>query len=156
MATIPQQGGPTLCNHVYFFNLTSFKISRKYTHTKTHSHTMIILPTPSSGIAAVVRPPPTFGLFGSVPLPWESYDRDLPPGEMNDPVDTYASTTSCMQDQLNRPSPTTLSMISMTFCTRYRTINAHLPSLHCIINTPFPFSYVLQFPQLPFKLPVAP
>lgn len=68
---------------------------------------MIISPNSSLGIAAALGLP-SFGLLGSLPPPWEWSDRDLPPGEMNDPVDTYASTTSCMQDQLNRYPATTL------------------------------------------------
>ena len=56
-------------------------------------------PSPSGIAAAFGRSPTRLELTGPVSLAWESSDRDLPPGEMNDPVDTYAS---CMQDQLNR------------------------------------------------------
>ena len=62
----------------------------------------------SLGIAARSFGPPALGFR----LRASGLGRKVRQGcavcEMNDPVDTYASTTSCMQDQLNRYPATTL------------------------------------------------
>ena len=75
---------------------------KKYPPKTNNTHIMIFFTKPSSsGLAAALGRFPYPALDSSAPFlcPVKSSDRDLPPGEMNDPVDTYAS---CMQDQLNR------------------------------------------------------
>ena len=115
---------------------------------------MIIFSQPSSGIAAVAGP----WALRLRPSGLGEVRQGSSASEMNDPLDTYASTTSCMHHQLNRISRYHHTMISYELLQRYRTTTIImlplLPSTR-IASLPllFPSPTFSSF-QLPSELPV--